>query len=215
MKITRRKWIFGTLVSAVGACFGIAKAEKKQDAVYDRIISGFDWGGSDYTGKFTVSHAAHVIVGVRSDGVLELIDWHFYAGLDYKILVNMMVRNHLKNGGTEFVASDLVFVRLLAIHPLLEGQRRIYVNYGPSSWLPMVRRNKFNPDCVNLNRDLSLELLLSAARHGVIKGVTPSHSDLIEKVLERSLPNREAGITHGLNYAFTLATMRDKPVEHV
>lgn len=80
------------------------KMEKKH---YKFIVSGVDWGGSDRQDAFKTkkSYTVHIIIGVLSDGSVEILHMHRYSGMDYGEIVHGIVRNH-KEWNASFMASD-------------------------------------------------------------------------------------------------------------
>jgi hypothetical protein len=51
--------------------------------VYRYVVSGMDWGGSDYNPaiKTKLSYTVHAILGVRTDGIMEGLHFKRYSGL--------------------------------------------------------------------------------------------------------------------------------------
>lgn len=63
---------------------------------YVYVFSGCDWGGSDWNpaARTKQSYTVHTIYGMKSDGTLELIYAHRYAGMNYQEIAGMIVEAH-------------------------------------------------------------------------------------------------------------------------
>lgn len=102
-------------------CFGIAVAEgtreitqqdlqnacllqQSEDEIVERcnrgyyrtIISGCDWGGSDYNPaqKTKKSYTVHCIIGLAPDGITDILYYHQYSGMDYHTIAGMIMADH-------------------------------------------------------------------------------------------------------------------------
>ena len=65
---------------------------------YRYIISGCDWGGSDYNTalKTKLSYTVHIMLGITGNGDCEIFHYHRYAGMDYQDVGGKIVADHLK-----------------------------------------------------------------------------------------------------------------------
>lgn len=74
---------------------------------YRLVVSGVDWGGSDYNQatKTKSSYTVHVMLGKGHDGGIDIIYMKRYAGMNYREIVNDIMKNHIEMGGMAF-ASD-------------------------------------------------------------------------------------------------------------
>ena len=63
---------------------------------YIRLISGLDWGGSDWepAHQLKKSYTVHVIYGVRGDGKMVLLYAYRYAGANYQDIAGTIVEAH-------------------------------------------------------------------------------------------------------------------------
>jgi hypothetical protein len=79
----------------------------KNPNMYKFLVSGCDWGGSDHNPvtKTKLSFTVHVILGVRNDGVCELIHAKRYGGNAYRNIATDILQTHVKLN-TTFLASD-------------------------------------------------------------------------------------------------------------
>jgi hypothetical protein len=67
-------------------------------ARYVKIISGVDWGGSDWEPAYRskLSYTVHTIYGVKGDGVMDLIYAQDYSGMNYRDIAGSIVDAHNK-----------------------------------------------------------------------------------------------------------------------
>jgi hypothetical protein len=74
---------------------------------YTHIISGMDWGGSDYQPmlKTKKSYTAHTVLGVRSPDDVDVLHFRKYAGMDYETIIGSIISDHHRLNGTH-MASD-------------------------------------------------------------------------------------------------------------
>lgn len=74
---------------------------------YRLIVSGMDWGGSDYQMARTAktSYTVHVVLGILSDGTFDVLLMKRYSGMKYDEIAENIIRDHLRLGGTA-MASD-------------------------------------------------------------------------------------------------------------
>lgn len=72
------------------------------------IVSGCDWGGSDWNAasRTKKSYTVHTIYGVTADGKFHLLHAHRYAGQHYQDIGGQIVNNHVKFGGAAVGADN-------------------------------------------------------------------------------------------------------------
>lgn len=82
-----------------------AKARK---GYYRFIISGLDWGGSDYNPveKTKVSTTVHAILGVTPDKNIDILHMFRYGGMKYYEIAKTIADNHKRFRGTIMVSDD-------------------------------------------------------------------------------------------------------------
>ncbi len=82
----------------------LKRLEKNQ---YAMIVSGCDWGGSDYNPvtKTKTSFTVHVIMGITQDGYFDILHMRQYSGMDYRDIAHSIVQTWKRYRGTA-VASD-------------------------------------------------------------------------------------------------------------
>ena len=80
---------------------------KARQRGYDYVISGADWGGSDYipAQHIKISTTVHVVMGIRPDGKFDILHFRRYSGMNYDSIVEDMIKNHTSLNG-KFMASD-------------------------------------------------------------------------------------------------------------
>lgn len=85
----------------------------KGEQRYIHIISGVDWGGSDWEPAYRskLSYTVHTIYGMRGDGTMDLLYAYRYSGMNYREIAGHIVENHVKfkafamgtdNGGGQY-----------------------------------------------------------------------------------------------------------------
>lgn len=75
------------------------RAAKRQ---YQYVVSGCDWGGSDYQpmSNMKVSTTVHVIMGITATGMFDILRIDRYTGMNYDSIIQYISANHLKYAGT-------------------------------------------------------------------------------------------------------------------
>lgn len=81
--------------------------EKCFNGYYKKVISGCDWGGSDYNPamKTKTSYTVHCIIGVAPDGGIDILHYRRYAGMMYDEIARTIVAEHKAYNGYA-LASD-------------------------------------------------------------------------------------------------------------
>jgi hypothetical protein len=74
---------------------------------YKYIVSGCDWGGSDYNRalKTKTSFTVHVILGITHDNKFDILHMRQYSGMGYKEIVGHILSDH-RYYGASALASD-------------------------------------------------------------------------------------------------------------
>lgn len=80
---------------------------KCRNGFYRLIISGCDWGGSDYNQaiKSKTSYTVHCIIGVAPDDTVDILYYKRFSGMDYREIAEEIVNAHNAYNGN-LVASD-------------------------------------------------------------------------------------------------------------
>lgn len=84
-----------------------ALEEKARKRKYRFVVSGCDWGGSDYSreDKTKVSYTVHVMMGITREGRMEIIHMHQYGGMMYEEIIEHILNKHQDLRG-DAIASD-------------------------------------------------------------------------------------------------------------
>lgn len=81
--------------------------DKIKKGYYSLIVSGCDWGGSDYNPaiKTKTSYSVHTVLGLAPDGCVDILHCKRYAGMDYREIINDILAHH-KKFNARVIASD-------------------------------------------------------------------------------------------------------------
>ena len=204
---------------------------KKGRSIYDtysHIVSGCDWGGSDYNVamKSKVSYTAHVIMGIRRDGKFDLLDFTRYSGMDWDNVAANICKRH-KEFGCYALASDYgggaVYINNL--RKLIDPFKVLAFKYSmPKAKLLGEADSNFQ-GLYSLNRTESISAVFQAIKQGQIRFPDweqcktalldilnlvriPSESRSGETTfLYNRKPNKSDDFLHAINYAFILGKL--------
>lgn len=132
---------------------------------YHYIVSGCDWGGSDYNPatKTKQSYTVHVMLGITHDGNFDLIHAARYAGMEYQTIAGDIVHNHNKFGGFAFGCDNGVghyYNAYLRDCGKIRSDRLILFQYNDvKDFLAPIENSMFN--LFSLNRTDSISALFS------------------------------------------------------
>lgn len=75
--------------------------QKAQEGKYRYIVSGCDWGGSDYIQQHgtKLSYTVHVAMGITTDQKMDIVHMRRYSGMNYKDVAGDIMYNHRKLNG--------------------------------------------------------------------------------------------------------------------
>ena len=81
----------------------LQQVQKRQ---YKWIVSGSDWGGSDYDARLKTkeSYTTQVILGLKPTGEMDILFFRRYSGMKYEEIIDEICRN-LKLYKVDFVGS--------------------------------------------------------------------------------------------------------------
>lgn len=81
--------------------------DKIKKGYYKFIVSGCDWGGSDWNPatKTKTSYSVHIILGIAPDDNVDILHCKRYSGMEYREIINDMLANHKKYNAS-VIASD-------------------------------------------------------------------------------------------------------------
>lgn len=81
--------------------------QKCKEGFYRVVISGCDWGGSDYnpSTKTKTSYTVHCIIGLAPDNHIDILHYKRYSGMMYNEIAAHIIEDHNAYNGTA-LASD-------------------------------------------------------------------------------------------------------------
>lgn len=137
---------------------------------YKYVVSGCDWGGSDYNpaSRTKVSYTVHVILGICWDGSMEIVHMRQYSGMDYRSIANDICNMH-KEYNAIGIASDFgvgaAYNMLLRENPIIRPERHLIFNYsGPGTSLIKAPESGGWINQYSLNKTESITTLYQAIR---------------------------------------------------
>jgi hypothetical protein len=141
---------------------------KAKENRYDFVVSGADWGGSDYipAQHIKISTTVHAILGVTSDRKLDILHLRRYSGMNYDDIVGDMLRNH-ENLRGRFMASDFGVgaVYNSKIREKIPPEKHLIFGYvGPASDLVAEPKGAHIYNQWSLNKTESISLTYEAVR---------------------------------------------------
>ena len=211
--------------------------ERQRRAVkgyYKLIVSGTDWGGSDYNvlKKTKISNTTHVIAGVSPENQLHILHFRRHGGMDYKTIMNLIANDHQRYRaggiGTDYGVGE-TYHELMRSHPTFNNGRHIIFHYtGPRSPVCNVMSGALS-GTLNLNRTESITALLlamTAAEPYILCPDWEESGDYLQDFLNihRVLSEKEAqggqrnflyhrdasktdDTVHAMNFAFSLVRL--------
>lgn len=142
---------------------------------YKYVVSGCDWGGSDYNpaARTKVSYTVHVILGILWDGSIDIVHMRQYSGMDYRGVAQSICEDH-KAYNAIGIASDFgvgaAYNMLLRENPAIQPERHIIFNYvGPQSAIVKAPAGAGWFNQYSLNRTEAITSLYSAIKAGRIR----------------------------------------------
>lgn len=165
-EITRRHL---QLMCALGTDLGKLLQQAIGGQCYQYIISGFDWGGSDYDPgrKIKASTTVHVILGVKGDGSMDILHIRRFKGMKYDEIVADFRQEH-ERFGARFAASDFGVGEYYndKIREFQDPSRHFILHYGDKTHglLDNIDSNVSAFNHWMLNRTDSLSQLYGAVR---------------------------------------------------
>jgi hypothetical protein len=205
---------------------------KVKQGKYRVVVSGVDWGGSDYnqTTKTKSSYTVHIMLARGHDDSIDIIHMRRYSGMNYRDIVTGIMKDHREMGGMAF-ASDFgggQIYNLMIREELGDASKHLVFGYvGPKS-LPIADPtgdHMFNQ--FSLNRTESITALYEAIKCVKIRcyhwGLAQSYLDDFLN-LYRVISENAAGASqfvyrrhgskaddtlHAVNFAYVLLRLMD------
>ena len=151
-----------------------ALKERCKKGYYHMIVSGVDWGGSDWNpvDKTKQSYTFHAIVGITHDKQFDILHMEKYAAMDYQSILQMIVRNHREYNGS-YLASDFSAGSIynLEIHnvPGMDPSKHFIFGYqAPNYRLIAKAKDSMLPNHYNINKTETITQLF-----GMLKDKKP------------------------------------------
>lgn len=146
---------------------GLKRAQKNR---YAYVISGCDWGGSDYNpaAKTKQSYTVHAIIGVLHDGKVDILSLKKYAGMGYREIIDSILTDH-KTFGASCLASDfgvgMLYNTLIREDKRLNPSRHAIMDYGgPNTKFLSLPKASLLSNLFVLNRTESITALFEAIK---------------------------------------------------
>lgn len=216
----------------------IQRALKAGRLSYRYIVSGCDWGGTDFemARMAKTSYTVHVMLGVHGDGTMDILHMHRYSGMNYDEIAALIVKKHIELGGC-MIASDAgagsAYNTFLHKDIRINPARHLVFQYNaPHS--PMLSRPAAPHFATHflLNKTESITFMLDAIKHGRIRCYSwEAAQDCLTDLLHsrrihsesptgkqffkhiRNNPSLPDDFMHGINFAFTAArTLLKEPL---
>jgi hypothetical protein len=207
------------------------KARAKK-GYYSHVISGCDWGGSDYNpaSRVKASYTVHFIIGIAPDKKVDILHMRQYSGMDYRSIINCIVKDHAEFNGSA-IGSDFgvgaAYNMLLRERQEISAERHMIFGYVGPNTAPLSQPAS-GPGWFNqfsLNRTESISSLYSAIKTGDLRcyNWNESQDRLLELLNLYRIPTESAtGVQsfryekhgarpddslHALNFAFVIAQL--------
>lgn len=205
-------------------------ALNRQNPAYRILVSGVDWGGSDYNpaDKTKASFTVHTILGVRPDGQQDIVSIQKYAGMDYDSISEAIAKQHKAFNcyalGCDF-GGGAVYVNELK--KLIDPLKVVSFKYStPKSAILGIPKSSLNyGNLYSLNRTESITSLYKDIKDKRIRAPMWEQSQEFLKeclnlvripveessgentLLYRKRGNKTDDFLHSLNYAVILAKL--------
>lgn len=158
-------------VSDLGSCSKLQHPKNLRKYYY--VISGCDWGGSDYIPSHNLkeSYTVHAMVGVTKDWNFEIIHFDQYSGMKYEEIANQICATHKRLLGHS-IASDFGVGQVynMLLREKIDPHRHIIYNYtGPNSMFTGESKNAHLYNQLSLNKTDSITSLFNELKTGRIR----------------------------------------------
>lgn len=134
--------------------------ERCKRGYYKMIISGCDWGGSDYVPaqKSKKSYTVHCIIGLAPDGIVDILHYRQYSGMGYPEIAAQIIADHRAHFG-KALASDFGVGMAYnnELRKYMPIDRHFVMGYtAPDTKALAVPKGDHYPNQLSLNRTESL-----------------------------------------------------------
>lgn len=147
--------------------------EKAMKRKYYKIISGCDWGGSDYNPatRTKESYTAHAVLGVTTDYKFDILHMRTYSGMAYERIADSIIGNHKRLKGN-YIGTDFgvgaFYNNYLRKH--LDPDQHLIFNYtGPKAAILNRPKGDHLHNQYSLNRTEAITSLYDAIKAGRLR----------------------------------------------
>lgn len=201
-----------------------ALRKKAREGGYHYIISGCDWGGSDYVPAHGTkeSYTVHVVIGVRPDWDFDIIHMDQFSGMNYTEIAGMIAEEHKYLKGYALGSDFGVGMAYnMELRKKIPAHRHLIFNYtGPTAAFIAPPKNAHLYNQYALNKTDSITKLFTDIKSHRIRCYNWGQAGEMLTQCTNLIrnPNPETGtftyrrhgsrpddILHGLNFAVQLA----------
>ena len=134
--------------------------QKCKDGFYRVVISGCDWGGSDYnpSTKTKTSYTVHCIIGLAPDNHIDILHYKRYSGMMYNEIAAHIIEDHNAYNGTA-LASDfgVGLAYNMELRKYIPIDRHFIIGYvGPKAAAVSVPKDAHLDNQLSVNRTEAL-----------------------------------------------------------
>jgi hypothetical protein len=140
--------------------------KRSKENYYRFLVSGCDWGGSDYNPqtKTKKSYTVHCILGVTRDLKFDLVHLSRYYSMDYEEVSHFIAEDHHRFGAYG-IASDFgagsAYNMLLRKEPKIQANRHLILQYaGPKAAMLAAPEQSMLTNHFLLNRTESITQMI-------------------------------------------------------
>lgn len=146
---------------------------KCRSGYYRLIVSGCDWGGSDYNQaiKSKTSYTVHCIIGVAPDGGIDILHWRRHSGMNYPEIAQIIINEH-NAWGAQAIASDfgVGMAYNMELRNSIPFDKHFIMGYvGPMSAPLAEPKGQHMPNQLSLNRTEALTNVFKDIKNPVLK----------------------------------------------
>lgn len=146
---------------------------KCRSGYYRLIVSGCDWGGSDYNQaiKSKTSYTVHCIIGVAPDGGIDILHWRRHSGMNYPEIAQIIIQEH-NAWGAQAIASDfgVGMAYNMELRNSIPFDKHFIMGYvGPMSAPLAEPKGQHMPNQLSLNRTEALTNVFKDIKSPVLK----------------------------------------------
>lgn len=146
---------------------------KARSGQYRAVISGCDWGGSDYNPvtKTKTSYTVHCIIGITLYGKVDILHYREYAGMEYEDIAASIAATHIMYGAN-VMASDYgvgAYYNTYLRNHLPMGSHFVIKYSGPGTAPLAVVRDSGMQNLLSVNRTEAISRIFTEIKHPEIR----------------------------------------------